>query len=115
MLADRAGEGTLLMSEEHTLDEVLWHRSGIYRDEGPISPVAELVEGTGEEFFPGPRLAFEEDCRPCRCDGRHSLEDSFEGGALSDQLPLAPELADLLPQLGILSSEPDELECLIDD
>src|SRR5690625_5328808 len=105
MLADRAGEGTLLMSEEHTLDEVLWHRSGIYRDEGPISPVAELVEGTGEEFFPGPRLAFEEDCRPVRCDDRHSLEGSLVGGALTDQVPLATVLSDLLTQLGTLTSE----------
>lgn len=65
-----AGEGTTNMAEELARREFARESRRVHRDERPGPARTQVVERTGDEFFPRPRLAGDEDregvCRvPC--------------------------------------------------
>jgi hypothetical protein len=84
---DRAGEGALLVAEERALHQPLRERRAVELDEGPIAPLALVVDGAREELLAGPALALEED-GGTRGRGHRDRLQIASWPALADDLPL---------------------------
>ena len=76
-----------LVPEELRFDQVLRHRGAIEDDEGAGGPGAGLVDGLGEDFFAGARLALDEDVHVGCGDSLQQGVEPPHLGARSDDAP----------------------------
>ena len=72
---DRAGEGSLGVTEQLALDEVLRDRAAVDHDEGPLAPWRGVVDGPRDELLARARLAVDEDRR---LGARHPIDHREE-------------------------------------
>lgn len=71
------------------------------------------MNGPGEQFLAGTGLALEQHGRPGGCSHGDGLQNAPDGGRISNDLPLIPELHDLLPERLVLSAQSYELQRLV--
>ena len=76
---DRPGKGAFLVAEQGRFDQPLGEGGAVQLDERLVATLALVVNGAGEEFLAGARLALEQHGGPSR--GRHGdgLEDPTDG------------------------------------
>ena len=82
---DGAGEGAAHVAEQLTLREILGHGRAIEGHQRGIAPVADRVDGAGDQFLAGPALTVDADVRVARgglLDAREHVEDLL---GLSDE------------------------------
>jgi len=74
LLLEGAGERTFLMAKEFALQECGRDRGAIQKDEGPLPPAAEVMNGARHQFLARAGLALDED----GCVGRgHELDSVY--------------------------------------
>jgi hypothetical protein len=81
-----AGEGALLMPEEFRLEQILGQRSAVEADVGSARTWRVVVDGVGDQFLAGARLAADQDrCRPF---GDHAdlVEDAQHGTRMANEV-----------------------------
>jgi hypothetical protein len=57
MRIDRTCERSSFMAEEFAFEQARGHRRAVHFDQIPVAPRAELVNGSGNNFLPGPGFA----------------------------------------------------------
>src|SRR5262249_51642618 len=87
-LADRAGVGTLLVTEQLTLQE-RFRQSGAVDGDQVARPFATMMDGSGDFFFPGPRLSLDQDCGVAVGDAVDQLEYRAHRRAAANDVPVA--------------------------
>jgi hypothetical protein len=63
VLADRAGECALGMTEQLALEQVLGHRAAVDRDERPVAARAGAMNRARQQLFAGAAFARDHDAR----------------------------------------------------
>src|SRR5258708_7481968 len=101
----RAGERPLLVAKQLRLDQILGNRRAVDLDERPLRPLAVVMDGVGDELFPGPVLALDEDVRVAAGHALYQLEHFVHLLALADDVPEAELPFDLLLQQEVLTDE----------
>src|SRR6185295_3769609 len=112
------GEGAALVAEELALDQRGGDGCAVHLHQRLVPAAAALVDGPGEELLPGPGLAEDEHRRVRRRDLAHLGERVEERGAVSEDLPRAPEVSELGAEVLGLAGQggdpPLRLEPLVD-
>ena len=99
LVALGAGEGPGLVAEELRLEEGLGERAAVDGDEGPPSPRARVVQGTGEQLLAGSGLALEEHGAIARRHLREDVEDPSHGRTAAHEVADLEAAGELLAQL----------------
>ena len=102
----------LLMAEQRTLDEAFGKSGAIQLDEGPIAPVARVVNRAREQLLARSGFSFEQDGGASRRRRRDGLQEATDLDALTDDRALVAELHDFAPQRIVLAAQAHDLECL---
>jgi len=104
-------EGALLVAEQLALDEFLGDGRAVDLDEGPLGPLALVVDRAGHELLSRAVFTHDEDPGVRRGDDADHLLELEDRLALPDELEGGGDL--LLEQL-VLFLEPDEVEGVVD-
>ena len=86
VVAVGAGERALDVAEELALEQGLGNGAAVDGHEGPVGPVAALVDGLGDEFLAGAALAVDQDRGRGGGDLVHHLVDRAHARALADDV-----------------------------
>ena len=86
VLANRAGERALHVTEQLALEQVLGHRAAVDRDERPIATRARLVNRACQQLFAGAAFARDHDARVGARDHVRLRETLFHDRAARDDL-----------------------------
>ncbi len=101
----RAGESSLLMTKQFTLDETDWKRRTVHLDQRPIPALAVRVHGARYQFFSSTGLPENQHRRIRARDEFYFFDHLGESPALSDHLLEVVRLLDLFDQVRVLSFE----------
>ena len=85
-LQQSASERTLLMSEQFAFDKPGWNSSAIETYERSVSSWTEVMDCARNQFFPGARLAVQQDSRSGRGDNLYLVKDFTQSGALAYEI-----------------------------
>jgi hypothetical protein len=81
-----AGEGALLVPEEFRLEQVLGQRSAVEADVGSARTWRVVVDGVGDQFLAGARLAADQDRRRPLGDHADLVEDAQHGTRMANEV-----------------------------
>src|SRR5207253_9025093 len=81
LLTLRAGKGAFFMAEKLALQEVLWDRAAIDRNERPCFTRAVAMNGPGHQFLAGAALPCDQHWDVGSRDASDHLEDAVHGRA----------------------------------
>src|SRR5207245_7768413 len=95
-LGNGAGKGAFLVPEEFAFEQAGGDGGTVQLDEGLRAAPAEPMDGAGEHFFAGPRLAQQEYGGIRGRHGLDRLEDAAQRGARADDLWKVPLAAAVL-------------------
>src|SRR6185437_12006623 len=102
----RAGERTLFVPEQLTLDQFAGNGRAVERDERLIAAAAALMEGARDQFLSRSGFAEDADARFAGRDAVHLRHDAAHGLARVHDFMLA----DALPQVAVFLFEPLEFD-----
>src|SRR5262245_28783141 len=99
---DGSRESALLMAEQFAFQQAARDRGAVELHQRTLTAGAQVVNGAGDQFLAGARLALNEDDRIGRGDGFDRLQGSFQSLTVTDDLCEAVLRADLLFQVEFL-------------
>src|SRR5688500_16033471 len=85
LFADRTGEGAALVTEELRFEQSFRKSAAVDRDEFAPAPGV-VMDGAGDELFPGPRFTGDEHGRGGLRDALDDREDLLHLRALADDV-----------------------------
>ncbi len=111
----RAGEGALLVAEQLVLEEVLGDRRAVDRDERPLRPRRELVQGAGEQLLAGAALAEQQHGRVARRRALERQHGVLERGVLAEHARQAETLLVVVLEQHELGEQPPPLDRAVEE
>ena len=86
LVAVAAGKSSLHVPEEFTLQELGGNRAAVDRDEGPVAPGTQIVNGLGDQFLPGTALPRDQNRAAARAHLGNEFRDPPDRLALADDV-----------------------------
>ena len=106
LLADGAGKGSALVSEELALEERVRQRRAVDGDKRPVRARAVRVNRVRDQLLPGPAFAAHQHRRVGCCHPRDESVDRLHRGALADEVVLNRRV---LPKARVFAVQPFEV------
>src|SRR5262249_25699256 len=110
-----SGEGSLLVSEEFALHEILGDRGAVNLDEGSLFARRMKMDGARDEVLADAAFASQQHCGSRRSDAGNRGEDLLHRARAADDVVELIAMAELLTKLAILSAQGGDLKGFSDD
>src|SRR5215831_3483431 len=82
--ANRTGKGAFLVPEQFAFEQPRRYGGAVELYQCPFLPLAQVVNGPGNQFLAGASLTHQQHRRVCRRDCSNLLQDSLKRSTLAD-------------------------------